>query len=66
VIRVTGTPTAADARIRVTAVRHWHGGFSGAPPPVGQLGILRLRHGVVTDPLTRATYCAPNVDRCGL
>jgi hypothetical protein len=31
-----------------------------------QIGTLRLRHGVVTDELTTVTFCAKNVDKCGL
>ena len=33
---------------------------------VGTLGTLRLRQGVVTDDLTTVTFCAENVDQCGL
>jgi hypothetical protein len=66
VISVSGTPESAEARIRVTSI--------GNPDHVpmldrihsGTLGALRLRDGVVTDSLTHATFCAPNVDRCGL
>lgn len=35
-------------------------------PKTGQVGTLRLRHGVVTDRLTAATFCAMDVDKCGL
>lgn len=64
VLGVTGTPSAADARIRVTSLRNFHNVLP--PLRVGELGTLRLRHGVVTDSLTHVTYCAPHVDRCGL
>jgi hypothetical protein len=64
VVSVSGR-AAADARIRIISVRDSHHTFSHARIRVGQLGTLRLRHGVVTDSLTHGTYCAPEVDRCG-
>lgn len=66
VISVSGSPGAAAARIRVTSVRDSHHTLSHAGIRVGQLGTLRLRHGVVTDSLTHISYCGPQVDRCGL
>jgi hypothetical protein len=65
VISVSGSEATADARIRVTAIRDSHHTLSHAPIRIGQLGTLRLRHGVITDSLTHITYCGPRVDRCG-
>ncbi len=65
VISVSGSEATADARIRVTAVRNSHHTLSHVPIRLGQLGTLRLRHGVITDSLTHITYCGPRVDRCG-
>ena len=60
VLRVTGTASTADARIRVTSVRIFDkSAFPRAPPHVGELGTLALRHGVVTDSVTHVFYCAP-------
>jgi hypothetical protein len=64
VLGVSGSRTAADARIRVITVQNTHRTFPRVR--VGQVGTLRLRHGIVTDALTHGTYCAPHVDRCGL
>ncbi|HJU37752.1 MAG TPA: hypothetical protein VJ716_10090 [Gaiellaceae bacterium] len=66
VVGVTGTPATADARIRVTSVRNPHHVLSRRQLRAGMLGDLRLRHGVIIDSITHATFCAPNVDRCGL
>lgn len=67
VIRVSGSRTAAGARIRIISVRAWNHYLPHARRiRVGALGTLRLRRGVVTDSLTQATYCAPNIGRCGL
>jgi hypothetical protein len=67
VLGVTGTPGVADARIRVTSVRIFHrSAFFGSLPHTGQLGTLRLRHGIVTDSTTRVVYCAPAIDECDL
>ena len=65
VISVSGSRSAADARIRVISVRDSYHTLSHARIRVGQLGTLRLRHGVVTDSLTHISYCGPQVDRCG-
>jgi hypothetical protein len=35
-------------------------------PHAGQVATLRLRRGVVTDEATKVTFCAENVDKCGL
>lgn len=67
VLRVTGTPAAADARIRLTSVRIFdRTAFRRGRPRVGEFGTLRLRQGIVTDSITRVFYCAPKVDKCGL
>jgi hypothetical protein len=67
VVSVSGTPLAADARIRVISVRGWNHYLPRARKiRMGQFGTLRIRRGVITDSLTRATFCAPKVDRCGL
>ena len=65
VLRVTGTHVVADARIRVTSVRIIdRSAFFGSLPHAGELGTLRLRHGIVTDSITRVYYCAPAIDEC--
>jgi len=66
VTSVTGTPAAADAHIRLTSVQNAYHILSSKRIHVGTLGDLRLRHGVITDSITHATFCAPRVDRCGL
>ena len=47
-------------RVRVTVV-HVHDPDAFSPswpaPRVGQVGRLRLRHGVIREPLTKTTYC---------
>jgi hypothetical protein len=66
---VNGTPSNAVARITFSVVRldkavcrenHIR------PFKSGQVGTLRLSRGVVTDDLTTVTFCAENVDKCGL
>ena len=65
VLRVTGTPGVADARIRVTSAQVFNrGAYFGFVPHVGELGTLRLRNGIVTDSITRVVYCAPGIDEC--
>jgi hypothetical protein len=56
VIGVSGPRAAAEARIRVVSIRNPHHTLPRIR--VGQLGTLRLRHGVVTDSLTHGTYCS--------
>jgi hypothetical protein len=68
---VTGTPTAADAQIRVTSVRIFerHAFGHRGPPRVGELGSLLLWNGIVTDSTTRVYFCAPKPAEkgvCGL
>lgn len=65
VLRVAGTSSVADAQIRVTTVRIIdRSAFFGSLPHKGELGTLRLRHGIITDSTTRVLYCAPGVDEC--
>jgi hypothetical protein len=69
ILRVKGTPTRAVARIKLTFARIDNAVFAEnhiRPPKVGEVGTLRLRHGIVTDDLTTITFCAVKVDRCGL
>jgi hypothetical protein len=70
VLRVTGTPAEADARIRLTSVRIFdRTAFPRGQPHVGEVGTLRLRHGIVTDTITHVFYCAPKPAEkatCGL
>ena len=54
-LQPSGTVTDAAVAFRVTAVRRWD--EPGPRPRVGQLGRLRLRDGIVVDPLTGANYC---------
>jgi hypothetical protein len=68
VLRVDGTRSKASAEIRVTFARIDKGVFLALhrrTPHSGQVGTLRLRRGVITDDLTGATFCAPDVDKCG-
>jgi hypothetical protein len=65
VLRVSGTRVVADAHIRVTSARIVdRGAFFGSLPYRGEVGTLRLRHGIITDSITRVFYCAPAVDEC--
>jgi hypothetical protein len=71
ILRVTGTPAAVDARIRVTSVHLFVRAAFGhrGPPRAGELGTLRLRHGIVSDSTTRVFFCAPKPAQkgvCGL
>lgn len=67
VLRVAGTGAVANARIRVTSVRIVaRGAFFGFLPHTGEFGTLRLRHGIITDTITRVAYCAPAIDECDL
>lgn len=66
---MNGTPANAVARIKFTFVRLDKAAFAEnhiRPFKSGQVGTIRLRHGVVTDDLTTVTFCAENVDKCGL
>jgi hypothetical protein len=61
-LSVSRTGTTEQARIRVTTIR-----VDRVRPRirVGQIETLRLRRGVIVDSLSGASFCAPNVGRCG-
>ena len=69
--RPEGTWTSASATASVTGV--WirdRSAFSKAyrPPQVGEVRVLRLKEGVLTETLTRTVYCdarAENAGKCG-
>jgi hypothetical protein len=66
---VRGTPENAVATAEVTFARVDKRVFAELKrrvPHAGQVGILRLRLGVIRDDLTKATFCAEKVDKCGL
>ena len=63
-MRPRGTVAHGSVAFRVTSVKRWNAAWARRPR-VGQLGELRLRHGVITDSLTRSTFCAPPVGKCG-
>lgn len=63
-MRPRGTVAHGSVAFRVTSVKRWNVAWSRRPR-VGQLGELRLRHSVITDSLTRVTFCAPRVGKCG-
>jgi hypothetical protein len=68
-LHVSGTPAKAIATIRFTFARVDKGVLAALhrrPPHAEQLGTLRLERGVVTDEVTKVTFCAMNVDKCGL
>jgi hypothetical protein len=62
--RPRSTPRAASATAAVTAVRiddkSW---FTRAipAPQAGQSATIRLRAGIITEPLTRTNYCGPGI-----
>src|SRR4051794_814774 len=63
--RPRGTPDDATAAATVMAVRIGDRSvFTAAHPPprVGESFKIRLRDGVITEPLTGANYCGPRVD----
>ena len=63
--RPRGTPNDATARATVTAVRIGDRSvFSAAHPPprAGESFRIRLRDGVITEPLTGTHYCGPGID----
>jgi hypothetical protein len=68
-LHVRGTRANAVATITFTFARVDKGVFAELhrrPPRAGQRGTLRLQHGVVKDEVTTVTFCAMNVDKCGL
>jgi Cutinase len=57
---IRGSSEKGSARMRVTSVHvHDWSAFSTSfrPPRVGDGGTLRLRYGIITEPLTRDIYC---------
>ena len=69
ILRVYGTGDDAVARVRVTSVAGSRGILKLAHRPnlrADDAGNLLLKHGVITDGLTREVFCAPQVDKCGL
>ncbi|HXY85974.1 MAG TPA: hypothetical protein VEH52_10900 [Gaiellaceae bacterium] len=63
-----GTPKDASATATVTAVRVLDkSAFTKTrpAPQVGETETLRLRDGVISDRLTRATYCDPAAESAG-
>jgi hypothetical protein len=67
--RVRGTYSSARARARVTRVHVFEKSlFRGAGGPrVGQVGTLRLKRGVITEPFRGGYYCGESVEpgTCG-
>ena len=69
--RPEGTTTNASVSATVTGV--WIRDRSAftkayAPPHLGEVRVLRLKNGVITEPLTGANYCntqAENAGKCG-
>ena len=57
--RVRGTYTIARARARVTRVHVFTNSLftPGHAPRVGQVGTLRLKRGVITEPFLGGIYC---------
>jgi hypothetical protein len=59
--------SSQSAHFRVTSVRLVDPrAFFGSLPHTGEFGVLRLRHGIVTDSITHVVYCAPAIDECDL
>lgn len=66
--RPRGSARVARAAATVTSVRigDRHAYTAAHPPPhVGETRTLRLRNGVITEPITGETYCAHDVGECG-
>lgn len=60
------TPYGAAATVTLTRIRHLdRSAFTGRAPRVGDTGTVRLKNGVLTEPITGATYCGLNVAICG-
>jgi hypothetical protein len=63
-----GTRAHGSARAIVVAVRVFdRSAFSkkNPPPHKGQRGLLRLRHGVLSEPFTQTIYCDERADKTG-
>lgn len=67
--RVRGTYSSARARVRITRVHVFDKSLFGAarPPHVGQVGTLRLKHAVITEPFLREIFCGDSAppNYCG-
>ena len=65
--RVRGTYSTARARARVTRVRVFDASvLGGHVPRVGQVGTLRLKRGIITEPFLGSDYCDDaNAGKCG-
>jgi hypothetical protein len=67
-LQARGTANNATATFRVTAVKlynkkiYWK---RNPGPRIDQLGELRLKNGVITEPLTGINYCGPHRHVCG-
>jgi hypothetical protein len=56
--RVRGTYSVAHARARITHVHVFTRGIlHPGPPHVGQVGTLRLKRGIITEPFLGGIYC---------
>jgi len=68
ILRVNDASSNVVAHVKFSFVRLDEAVFAKnhvRPFKSGQVGTLSLRRGVVTDGLTRVTFCAKNVDKCG-
>jgi hypothetical protein len=64
--RPRGSSRHASVRARVTSVDvHDRSAMSRRPPRVGETRRLRLRHGVIKEPLTHTNYCNMKADLRG-
>jgi Regulator of chromosome condensation (RCC1) repeat len=65
--RVRGTYSSARARMRLTRVRvFYRQAFGRRVPRVGQVGTLRLKRGIITEPFIGLNYCDDaNAGNCG-
>lgn len=60
------TSYGAAATVTLTRIRHLdRSAFTGRPPKIGDTGTATLKNGVLTDPVTGATYCGLGVGICG-
>src|SRR3954471_9724565 len=66
---VRGRPGHASARVTATAVHVFAKGYYSKKHPaphVGEVRRIKLRHGVITEGLTDATYCNDRTGRKGI
>jgi hypothetical protein len=65
-LRGTAAQPAATATVTTVVA---DAGFTYDPgephPRVGEVATIRIRAGVLDDPFTGTTYCAPGVHECG-